>query len=167
MRKLIDRLLLRLIPWLGYRFIRGIRWTMRIQEVNSEIPGSIWKSGGHCIVAFWHGRQLMMPVIYGGDRVSILVSRHRDGELIARTVRYFGFEAARGSTTRGGGMALRSLVRTARSGSDIGVTPDGPRGPREVVQKGVIELAKLTGLPILPATFDASKKKSLRPGIGL
>jgi lysophospholipid acyltransferase (LPLAT)-like uncharacterized protein len=117
------------------------------------------------IVAFWHGRQLMMPFAYRGKKISILISRHRDGELIARTVGRFGFHAARGSTTRGGAAALMHLARSARAGDDLAVTPDGPRGPRQAVQLGVVELAKLTGRPIIPLAFGASKKKFFRPGM--
>lgn len=164
MSKLRDRMMSRLIPWLGYWVIRGLRATMRIEVVNAGAPGAFWKDGKNLIVAFWHGRQLMMPFAYGGKRISILISRHRDGELIARTVGRFGFHAARGSTTRGGASALKQLVRSARAGDDLAVTPDGPRGPGHVVQLGVLELAKLTGLPILPLAFGASKKKIFRAG---
>ena len=165
MSKLLDRILLRLIPWLGYGVIRGLRWTMRIEEVNSKAPDAFWKEGKNLIMACWHGRQLMMPFVYQGKKISILISRHRDGEWIARTVGRFGFHAARGSTTRGGAAALRHLIRSARAGEDLAVTPDGPRGPRHVVQLGVVALAKLTGLPILPVAFGASKKKIFRPGM--
>ncbi len=164
MSKLHDGMLSRLIPWLGYWVIRGIRSTMRIEVVNAEAPAAFWRNGKNCIIAFWHGRQLMMPFAYKGKSASILISRHRDGELIARAVGYFGFRAARGSTTRGGAAALKQLIRSARAGDDLAVTPDGPRGPRQVVQLGVIELAKLTGLPIIPVTFGASKKKIFRAG---
>jgi lysophospholipid acyltransferase (LPLAT)-like uncharacterized protein len=165
MQKRVDGILVRLIPWLGYGVIRGLRWTMRITTLNAGMTDALWKEGRNFIVAFWHGRQLMMPFAYKGKRVSILISQHRDGELIARTVGHFGFHAARGSTTRGGARALRQLVQLARSGDDIGVTPDGPRGPRHTVQPGIVELAKLTGLPIFPLAFSASKKKSFRPGM--
>ena len=165
MRKLIDPFLIRLIPWLGYSVIRVLRWTMPIQVIHDEQALRFWKEGRNFILAFWHSRQLMMPFIYKGKKIQILVSQHRDGELIARTVSRFGFKAARGSTTRGGALGLRELIRSARAGWDLAMTPDGPRGPECVVQPGVIALAKMTGLPIVPATFNTSKKKSLNPGI--
>ncbi|MBI3597196.1 MAG: lysophospholipid acyltransferase family protein [Nitrospirae bacterium] len=165
MQKQVDRILVRLIPWLGYGVIRGLRWTMGIRTLNFETADAFWKEGRNFIVAFWHGRQLMMPFANKGKKVSILISQHRDGELIARTVARFGFHAVRGSTTRGGAAALRRLVQRARAGDLLVMTPDGPRGPRHVVQPGVVELAKLTGLPIFPVTFSASKKKSFSPGM--
>src|SRR3990172_3764538 len=93
------------------------------------------------------------------------LSRHRDGELIARAMRAFGFSAVRGSTTRGGSSALRVLVAEGRRGRGLAGTPDGPKGPRGVVQPGVIQLARLTGLPVFPLAFGASKKKSWTRGM--
>jgi lysophospholipid acyltransferase (LPLAT)-like uncharacterized protein len=165
MRKRVDRILARLIPCLGYWVIRGLRRTMRIEVVNSEAPDLFLKENKNVIIAFWHGQQLMMPFVYRGKGASILISRHRDGELIARTVARFGLRAARGSTTRGGASGLKQLIRSARAGDDLAVTPDGPRGPRHVVQLGAVELAKLTQQPILPLAFGASKKKFFRPGM--
>jgi lysophospholipid acyltransferase (LPLAT)-like uncharacterized protein len=67
-------------------------------------------------------------------------------------------------TPGGGPAALNRLGRSARAGDALAVTPDGPRGPRHVAQLGVVELAKLTGLPIYPVAFGASKKKFFSPG---
>jgi len=70
----------------------------------------------------------------------------------------FGFRSVRGSTTRGGVAALRALIRLGRSGSDLVITPDGPKGPRQIAQLGAVQLAQATGLPIVPLTFSCSKK---------
>lgn len=160
-----SRLKLWLIPPLGYAAIRVLGWTLRIRTLHVDRVNSFWEAGRPVILAFWHGRQLMLPLGYGGSRLSILISEHRDGELIHRIMRWFGFDTVRGSTTRGGVRALRQLARLGRSGVGLAVTPDGPRGPRCVAQAGVVELAKLTGLPILPFTFAASKKNSSEAGI--
>jgi len=160
-----SRLKLWLIPPLGYAAIRALGRTLRIRTLHADRVNAFWKAGRHVIVAFWHGRQLMLPLCYGGSRLYILISAHRDGELIHRIVRRFGFDTIRGSSTRGGMRALRQLARLGRSGADLAVTPDGPRGPRCVAQPGVVELAKLTGLPILPLTVATSKKNSSGAGI--
>ena len=89
-----------------------------------------------------------------------------DGEIIARIISRFGHRAVRGSSTRGGALALRELIRFGRSGADLVVTPDGPKGPRQVAKLGVVQLAKATGLPIVPMAFGCSKKNSSRAGIG-
>jgi lysophospholipid acyltransferase (LPLAT)-like uncharacterized protein len=91
-----------------------------------------------------------------------MISQHRDGELIALTLQKFGVTAARGSTTRGGLGALRTMLQLAKEGHNLAFTPDGPRGPRHVAQPGVVAAAQLTGLPILPVAFVAKRKKLLR-----
>jgi lysophospholipid acyltransferase (LPLAT)-like uncharacterized protein len=91
----------------------------------------------------------------------MLISQHRDGEFIARAVNQFGVNPVRGSTTRGGLSALRGMIRFFRTGANLAITPDGPQGPKHVVQIGVIELARQTGAPILPVTYGASRKKVL------
>ena len=103
----------------------------------------------------------MAPVLYGGRGLKILVSRHRDGELVSRTVRYFGMGTIRGSSTRGGIAGIKGLVRALQKGYDVGIAPDGPRGPRFKVQPGVIQLAKLSGRPMFPFTFSATPRKVL------
>ncbi len=161
---MVTRIKLAVLPPVGAWTIRFLGRTLRIRTEGGNQVDDLYKRGGHLIIAFWHGRQLMMPFIYRGSEAHILISQHRDGELIHRIVSHFGFKAVRGSTTRGGPAALRQLIRLGRSGVDLVVTPDGPRGPRQVAQMGVIHLAKATGLPILPCTFSCSKKNSLRAG---
>ena len=157
---------LAVVPPIGYAMIRALGGTLRIRTLHAERVRTFWESGRGVVIAFWHSRQLMMPLCYGGSRLYVLISEHRDGELIHRIVRRFGFDTIRGSTTRGGARALRQMARLGRAGGDLAVTPDGPRGPRCIAQPGVVELAKLTGLPIIPLTFAASKKNSSGAGTG-
>lgn len=164
-RRLTAWLKMTLIPPLGAAAIRLLGKTLRLRTVGGERVDALYGQGRHIIIAFWHGRQLMMPLAYRGREAHILISQHRDGELIQRIVARFGFRAVRGSSTRGGVPALRRLVRLGRSGVDLVVTPDGPKGPRQVAQGGVIHLAKATGLPVVPLAFSCSKKKSSRAGI--
>ena len=118
-------------------------------------------AGERMILAFWHRHLLLMPYGYRGRRISVLVSRHRDGELIARTVARLGIDCSRGSTTRGGVAGLRALLRKARAGYDLAFTPDGPRGPAGKVQPGVIQAAAATGFPIQPVALAASRCRRL------
>ena len=89
------------------------------------------------------------------QRIKVLVSTHRDGELVARVISKLGFEAVRGSTTRGGGKALFTLSGL-REGAPLGVAPDGPRGPARRAHPGVVYLAQRTGLPIVPLSSAAT-----------
>ena len=85
------------------------------------------------------------------------VSQSRDGELLARTLRYFGYASVRGSSSRGGFAGMRGLLNALRDGHDVGLAPDGPRGPAGIVQKGVVALAQLSGAPIRPVAWSASR----------
>jgi lysophospholipid acyltransferase (LPLAT)-like uncharacterized protein len=162
---MIHRLKLALIPPLGAGVIRLLGMSLRTRIEGMEAVDILYQRGSAIIFAFWHSRQLMMPLAYRGKRAHVLISQHRDGELIQRIIARFGLRSVRGSTTRGGGSAFRRLVELGRAGQDLVVTPDGPKGPRQVAKEGVIRLAKATGLPIVPVTFSCSKKKSLRAGI--
>ena len=162
---MLNWLKLSVAPPLAARTICLLGHTMRVSTIGGGTVDALYRQGRHIIIAFWHGRQLMMPLAYRGRLASILISQHRDGEIIARIMQYFGFQAIRGSSTRGGLRAIRQLTRAGRDGGDLVVTPDGPKGPACKVQSGVIYLAKVTGLPIIPLTFACSKKKSFRVGI--
>jgi lysophospholipid acyltransferase (LPLAT)-like uncharacterized protein len=144
-------------PWLAYWTIKVLGRTMRFEEVNPEIPRSFWEKGIPAIGAFWHGRLLMMPIVYKGKKLSFLVSSHRDGQVVGKALKRFGFQAILGSTTRKGFSGFKKMVKAY--GADIAIVPDGPRGPRHQVQIGAIELAKLTGRAVVPLTFSASKRK--------
>lgn len=158
-------LTLTVLPPVGAWVIRLLGRVLRVRTVGPEFVDDLYGRGTRVIIAFWHGRQLMMPLAYRGSEAHILISQHRDGELIHRIAKRFGLHSVRGSTTRGGTAALRQLIRLGRSGVDLVVTPDGPKGPRQVVQIGVIQLARATGLPIVPLTFSCTKKNSLPVGI--
>jgi len=156
---------LAVLPPAGAAVIRALGRSMRIDTRGNEEVDRLYREGKRVIIAFWHARQLMMPLTYRGTRAHILISQHQDGEIIARIVERFGFRAVRGSSTRGGVEALRELIRLGRSGVDLVVTPDGPNGPPHVVKMGVIQLARAAKLPIIPLAFSCSKKNSSRVGI--
>jgi len=143
-------------------FIRGLRATLRLRHHGDERVRERERQGEPFILAFWHRHLLLMPYAYRGRRISVLVSQSQDGELIARTVARLGIDSSRGSSSRGGIVGMRSLLRKAAEGWDIAFTPDGPRGPLREVQPGVILAAAATGLPIQPVAIAASRAKLLR-----
>jgi len=141
--------------------IRLLRASMSLRCAGGEHLEALRNEGRGYIHTFWHGHLLLMPYAYPGGKIAILVSEHRDGEYIARTMERFGHTCVRGSTTSGGAAALRRAVRLAREGYDLGFTPDGPRGPRHKAQMGVVVAARLTGLPIVPVAFAASPAREM------
>jgi len=156
--KLIQRWGPRLAAWI----LRAIAATMRREDVGLEHPRGVLQRGERAIVAFWHGRLLMMPFVYPGEPTAILISQHRDGEVIAQVAERLGLSVVRGSVTRGAARAFREMLQVLRSGTHVVITPDGPRGPRQQVKPGVVELARLSGMPILPVAFGAWPRKVLQ-----
>jgi hypothetical protein len=148
--------------------LRTTRWTLHGAE--NLAPHAL---GAPAIMTAWHERLPLMSAQWlmvrrwkGGQgrraRVHILISRSRDGRFIADVVGRFGIDVAPGSSSRGGVAAMRSLVGLLASGSHVGITPDGPRGPRRRAAAGVAQLAALSGVPILPCAAQTSRKWVLR-----
>ncbi len=157
-----DRRILRIVPWLAARLMQCLFWLLRVVHVGRAYPERCWAKGERIIVVFWHGRLLMMPFVYPGKSGALLISQHRDGEYFSRIATILGFEVIRGSATRGGMRAIKQMIRAIKGGLNLVVTPDGPKGPRAKVKSGVIEVAKLTGAPIVPVSFSAARRRFLQ-----
>jgi lysophospholipid acyltransferase (LPLAT)-like uncharacterized protein len=141
-------------------YIRLVRWTGLWRLEGEHIPLGLWNEGKPFIVAFWHGRILMLPPFWPrGRTVKMLISRHGDGEIIARVIGKFGLQTVRGSPKKGATQAFIHMIRVLRDGDCVAITPDGPRGPRMRAAKGVVALARKSGAPILPATYSASRRR--------
>ena len=160
-------LLVHPLPPLVYLFLLLLRATLRIQHVNRERMEDVMKQAGSVIACFWHGRLLLMPFAVKGVKAKVLISRHRDGEFIARVIRFFGLGTVRGSHRKGGVTSIREMITAISEGWNIAITPDGPKGPKYRVKEGLIELAKISQKPILPVTYGARKKKLSVPGTAL
>ncbi len=157
-----NQILRRLLCWLIALYIRLVHVSGGWKVIGGQIPGRLWDQGKPFIACFWHGRLLMMP--YNWDRRAVihtLVSQHPDGQLIARVIGHFGFRTVAGSTTRGGTEVLRAMLTVLEEGDCIGITPDGPRGPRMRVSDGVVALARISGAPVVPVTFAARRRMVL------
>jgi len=130
--------------------------TVRITVVHGERLDQAERSDGGFIHAFWHGQLLLASLVHDGKPTAAMISRHGDGELIARVVERRSIRAVRGSTTRGGPAAFREMLDLVHDGwTRLAITPDGPRGPRHRVQSGIVRLSALTGFPIIPAGLAA------------
>ena len=131
------------------------RWTIKGQEFFAPYNDG---QQGNAIFAFWHGRLLMMPKFrLKGRKWHIVISVHNDGEIIARAVERMGVHLIRGSSRKGGVAALMGARNVLQEGGHVGITPDGPKGPRMRINSNIVALAKMTGKPIIPVTFSSSR----------
>ncbi len=152
----------RFLCWLGAGYIRLVHFSGKWTVVGGDIPKRFWDQGRPFIICFWHGRLLLMPYCWDRSKaINMLISQHPDGQLIARTVGHFAIKTIEGSTSRGGAAALRSMVKLLKSGQSVGITPDGPRGPRMRASDGIVSVAMLSGVPIIPATYAIDRRKVL------
>jgi lysophospholipid acyltransferase (LPLAT)-like uncharacterized protein len=165
-KKLRQALLIYVAPPLVFIFLSLLRLTLRVTHVRRENAEQFWKAGEGVVTCFWHGRLLVMPFAHRG-KAKVLISRHRDGEFIARVIRYFGLGTIRGSSGKEGQVSsFREMLGAIKEGWIIAITPDGPKGPRYKIKEGLVELARISGKPIVPVTYGASKKKLSTPGTG-
>ena len=141
---------------LGAGAVSALFLTMRSERTGTEHYERFRTGGTPVIFVFWHGQLLPLVHYHRHERIVVLVSEHGDGEYIAQIIRRNGFGAVRGSSTRGGIRGLRQLVRAARAGRDLAITPDGPRGPRGVFKPGALAAAQLTGFPLIPLAVGSS-----------
>jgi len=136
---------------LGVWFIRGLGTTLRIRWHHAERASQARELGGSGVLyVFWHQRLLPFCFTHRAQGVQVMVSTHRDGELITQIISRLGFGAVRGSSTRHGIQALFGMSAEGKRGVDLAVTPDGPRGPREVLKPGTVILARRTRRPVVP-----------------
>jgi lysophospholipid acyltransferase (LPLAT)-like uncharacterized protein len=147
-----------LIAFLAAMFLKSLHATIRKRHVHVEHI----LDPAQYILVFWHVHILSAFFSRWRNPMVVLLSRSKDGELIARCVRWFGADSVRGSSTRGGSSALRGIIREARAGKIFAITPDGPKGPPRVAKDGAIYAAQVTGLPIVPMALAATRKKHLR-----
>ncbi len=144
-----DESYLRFFSALGCLLLRALGASWRVRWIGREHTAALKSGRQNWIYAFWHGGIPALIYTHRRQGVKVLVSTHRDGELVARMIVKMGFKAVRGSTTRGGGSALFELAGL-KDGAPLGVAPDGPRGPARRVHPGVVYLAQRSGLPIVP-----------------
>jgi lysophospholipid acyltransferase (LPLAT)-like uncharacterized protein len=157
-----------LVPAVVAMLVRALGATLRLRLDGIDRVAPLWREKRPLIYAVWHGRILLAPWAnawlrrtHGARPVAVLASRSGDGELVSRFVRRFGLTVVRGSSSRGGPVALRRLVAAVGEGKDVALVPDGPRGPRGQVQGGVVALAAVSGAPIVPLGVGARPSKRL------
>jgi lysophospholipid acyltransferase (LPLAT)-like uncharacterized protein len=148
--------------WLIARYIRLVHATSRWDYEGLEHLRAIRAAGRPLIACFWHQRIMMMRFLWREPApFSVLVSPHRDGRLLARAMRRLGVRVIEGSSNRAGTAGLRAVIRTLKAGDCVGITPDGPRGPRMRAQGGIVTAARAAGVAILPVAYSVRRRRLL------
>ncbi len=141
---------------LGTGLIGALCTTVRFQRIDAEHYLRFRREGKPVVFVFWHGQMLPLVHAHRGEGIVVLVSEHDDGEYITRVIRRHGFGTVRGSSTRGATQGLKGLIREAKAGRDLALTPDGPKGPAGEFKAGALAVAQLTGLPVVPLAVSAT-----------
>jgi lysophospholipid acyltransferase (LPLAT)-like uncharacterized protein len=146
----------------GATVIRMLGSTWRIRTEEEQQLAIARSLSPQVIFVVWHGRLLPLAFTHKNRLIHVLASEHTDGEMVGQTIRRLGFGHVRGSSTRGGTRAILELAEKVRAGYDVGLTVDGPRGPRGVVKSGVVEVARQTGAAILPLTTASDRHRTFK-----
>lgn len=160
MQKILkNKIPLFLIPRLCCLYIHFIGFTSKIKYVNREHINNLESGNEPIIYALWHNAQFFLLYVKKLRIVNMLISKSKDGDYIAEVGRLFGFKTIRGSSSKGGVRAMVSLIKALKNKETAAITPDGPRGPKNSVQPGIVQLALKTNAWIVPVDVHAKRKK--------
>lgn len=136
---------------LGGALLKLLAKTLKFELINKNSPEQM------CIYPFWHRNLLPLAMHRVGDHLAIMISASKDGELIAGPVRELGYIPVRGSTTRQGSAALKEMLRLSKN-YQLGITPDGPKGPSKSINPGIFYIALLARVPIIPLVAEVERE---------
>ena len=146
----------------GTALIRLLAMTWRMRVENDAAVRAAREAGQRVIFTLWHGELLPLLWYHRNQGIAVVISEHRDGEIIAQIAERLGYATVRGSSSRGASRALIGLMRALESGLDGAVTPDGPRGPAHVFAPGAAIASQRTGVPLLPVRASAARAWRLK-----
>jgi lysophospholipid acyltransferase (LPLAT)-like uncharacterized protein len=145
---------LKFLPKLFYLLTKALFATCKKEYNLPKKPNS------PILVAFWHEHILLSPFIFrklmGDEKISVIISKHFDGQIIAKTVENFGIGYIKGSSTRGGIKALKESFKLLDNKECVAITPDGPKGPRHSVADGIVAISQKKKVPIVAFSYTAS-----------
>ena len=155
-----------LVSFLGSIYVLLVYKTSEIHQKNRKNIDSLFERKESFIYAFWHDQLLVCPLTWQSKRgIKVLISKHRDGDIIAKLISNLGFESIRGSThksgktkNKGGLLSARKMIKSLKNGISIGISPDGPKGPRHKVSEGILSISRLSSSSILPVGIGFKKK---------
>jgi lysophospholipid acyltransferase (LPLAT)-like uncharacterized protein len=152
---MLKRLRRAAVQRLGAPSLRAVAGTWRTEVIGGERWREVVESGRPFVLLCWH--EALLPVIWHHRHceISAMISEAQDGEYLAGFVRSIGYDLIRGSSTRGASRVLRDAIRVLRAGRPVGLTPDGPRGPRRVFKPGAVAAAGMSGATVLAVHAEA------------
>ncbi|MFC1724104.1 lysophospholipid acyltransferase family protein [candidate division KSB1 bacterium] len=151
-----------LAKYIGPVIIKILRWTVRIEKVNSEVIDKLRSENKNFILIFWHGTMLIPLILHMKEGINVLVSTHYDGELITSLLERVGCRTVRGSSTRGGREAFKDMVSLIKGGMEVAITTDGPKGPYRKLKIGAVVLSMRTKVPMVHVSVRQNKPHSLK-----
>ena len=160
------RLIQTLISLIGSIYVLTVYKTSKVNLKNRKKIENLLERKESFIYSFWHDQLLMCPLTWqSNSNIKVLISKHRDGDIIAQLISNLGFEAIRGSThktnkikNKGGLLSARKMIKSLKNGISIGISPDGPKGPRHKVSEGILSISRLSKSVILPVGIGFKKK---------
>ena len=151
-----------LLAFIAFIYIVFVKITSNIKYENIDSPKKYWQNEKPFILAFWHGQLMTFSYTWKiNKKLNILASSHSDGRFGASIARYFKLNNIPISSD-GNNLSLRPIFKILNSNNYIAITPDGPRGPKEKVSEGIIKIAKISKVPIIPVGFGSSKNFCLK-----
>ena len=160
------RLIQTLLSLIGSIYVLTVYKTSKVNLKNRKKIENLLERKESFIYSFWHDQLLMCPLTWqSNSNIKVLISKHRDGDIIAQLISNLGFEAIRGSThktnkikNKGGLLSARKMIKSLKNGISIGISPDGPKGPRHKVSDGILSISRLSKSVILPVGIGFKKK---------
>ena len=160
------RLIQTLISLIGSIYVLTVYKTSKVNLKNRKKIENLLERKESFIYSFWHDQLLMCPLTWqSNSSIKVLISKHRDGDIIAQLISNLGYEAIRGSThktnkikNKGGLLSARKMIKSLKNGISIGISPDGPKGPRHKVSEGILSISRLSKSVILPVGIGFKKK---------
>jgi len=158
-KKIKRKIVLFIVPFLAFLLTKIILLLSKKKFTAQSLPDEPY------IVSIWHGELLLQSYFYiqknNNRTIHVIASDHNDGILISKFVSYFGINIIQGSSTRGGVKALIKAIKQMRSGGNVAITPDGPRGPKHSVADGIVHIAQKLDCYIVPHRIEIDKKWTL------
>ena len=136
--------------------------TLRVSYKNKKVIEDFRKKKQNYVLAFWHGTMLLPWFLHRNDGFAALTSKSKDGDLLAKQLKHWKYKVVRGSSSKGGDVALGFMIDLAKNGYSVAITPDGPRGPEHEFKAGAVITAKKSRVPVVLMGIGVKSKKKLK-----